>query len=69
MSAIDDDLPEYWLRGGDRLFVQNAGGVDAYLSTFRGERLYRMKKAFKMSGDLLVSQSEENTHERRLIFR
>jgi len=57
-------LPERWPRSGDQLFVQTSGGLDANLSTFRGERLYRMKKAFKTSADMLVSQSEENTHER-----
>ena len=65
MSSLEDDFPEHWPRTGDRLFVQGGWGVDAQLSTFRGERLYRMKKAFKTSGDLLVSQSEEDTHERQ----
>lgn len=63
-EEINTDLPEHWPRSGDRLFVQTSWGVDANLSTFRGERLYRMKKAFKTSADVLVSQSEENTHER-----
>ena len=58
------DLPEYGPRSVDQLFVQTSWGLDANLSTFRGERLYRMKKAFKTSADMLVRQSEENTHER-----
>jgi len=64
MSTDGDDLPEHWPRAGDRLFVQSHGAVDAPIATFRGERLYRMKKAFKTAADLLVSHSEENTHER-----
>ena len=64
MSEVNADLPEHWPRSGDKLFVQASLGLDANLSTFRGERLYRMKKAFKTSADMLVSQSEENTHER-----
>lgn len=63
MSEVNADLPEHWPRSGDQLFVQASLGLDANLSTFRGERLYRMKKAFKTSADMLVSQSEENTHE------
>lgn len=59
------DLPEHWPKRGDQLFVQTSGTSDADLSTFPGERLYRMKKAFKTSGDILVGQSEENIHERR----
>jgi len=43
MSEIDTDLPEHWPRAGDRLFVQTSWGLDANLSTFPGERLYRMK--------------------------
>ena len=58
------DLPEHWPRSGDQFFVQTSWGLDANLSTFRGERLYRMKKGFMTSADMLVSQSEENTHER-----
>ena len=65
MPAIDDDLPEYWPRASDRLFVQNCWAIDAEIATFRGERLYRMKAAFKTAADLLVSQTEENAHERR----
>ncbi len=65
MPAIDDDLPEYWPRAGDRLFVQNSWETDAEIATFRGERLYRMKKAFKTAGDLLVNQTEEDAPERR----
>ena len=63
-EEISADLPEYWPRSGDRLFVETAWGLAAHLSTFQGERLYRMKKAFKTAADMLVSQSEENTHER-----
>ena len=65
MSTIDDDLPRYWPKIGDRLFVQNHWTVDAEIATFRGERLYRMKKAYKTAADQLVKQTEENTHERR----
>lgn len=61
------DLPEYWPRSGDQLFLQTSRGLGANLSTFRGERLYRMKKAFKTSADMLVRQSEENTHERSTL--
>ena len=64
MSEANADLPKHWPRSGDQLFVQASWGLDAHLSTFRDERLYRMKKAFKTSADMLVSQSEENTHER-----
>jgi len=64
MSIDGDDLPEHWPRAGDRLFVQCHWTVDAPIATFPGERFYRMKKAFKTAADLLVSYSEENTHER-----
>ena len=65
MPAIDDDLPEYWPKAGDRLFVQSCWAIDAEIATRRGERLYRMKKAFKTAADLLVSHTEPNAHERR----
>ena len=65
MSTIEDDLPEYWPRIGDRLFVQNSCRTNADIATYRGERLYRMKKAFKTSADLLVYQSEQDANERR----
>ena len=64
LEEIHADLPEHWPRAGDRLFVQTTWGLAAHLSMFQGERLYRMKKAFKTTADMLVSQSEENTHER-----
>ncbi len=65
MPTIDNDLPEDWPKTGDRLFVQSPWEIDAEIATFRGERLYRMKNAFKTAADLLVSQTEENAHERR----
>jgi hypothetical protein len=64
VEDINADYPEHWPRPGDRLFVQTSCGLDAQISTFRGERLYRMKKAFKTSADHLVSYSEDNPHER-----
>jgi hypothetical protein len=64
MSEDNDDLPKDWPRIGDRLFVQNCWKFDAPIATFRGERLYRMKKAFKSAADLLVIYTEENAHER-----
>ncbi len=62
MSTTDDDLPVYWPRVGDRLFVQSRWTV---VATYGGERLFRMKNAFKRAGDLLVRHSEENAGERR----
>ena len=67
-EEINTDLPEHWPRLGDRLFSQTSWALDADLSTFRGERLYRMKKAFKTSDDILVSQSEQDTQERRNLI-
>jgi hypothetical protein len=64
MSKDDYDLPKHWPRVGDRLFVQNCWRLDAAIATFRGERLYRMKKAFKNAADLLIVYTEENAHER-----
>lgn len=64
MSQDDYDLPKHWPRVGDRLFVQHCWTLDAAIATFRGERLYRMKKAFKNAADLLVVSTEENAHER-----
>ena len=64
MSEHNDDLPECWPRIGDRLFVQNCGSLDANIATFRGERIYRMKKAYKNAADLLVAYTEKNVHER-----
>lgn len=65
MSEDNYNLPKYWPRVGDRLFVQNCWTLDAEIATFRGERIYRMKKAFKDAADLLVVYTEENAHERR----
>ena len=65
MITIDDDLPECWPRAGHRLFVENCWAVDAEIATFPGERLYRMKTAFKTAADLLVDRTEEAPHERR----
>ena len=62
---MEDNPPEHWPKIGDLLFVQNSRATDADIATFRGERLYRMKKAFKASADLLVNQSEQDAHERR----
>ena len=64
MSQDDYDLPKHWPRVGDRLFVQNCWTLDAAIATFHGERLYRMKKAFKSAADLLIVYTEENAHER-----
>lgn len=65
MPTIGDDLPEEWPKAGDRLFVKNGLAIDAEIATFGGERLYRMKKSFKTAADLLVSQTEQDTCERR----
>ena len=64
MPNDDNDMPKYWPNIGDRLFIQNFHALDAAIATFRGERLYRMKKAFKKAADLLVDHTEENVHER-----
>ena len=64
MSKDGYDLPKHWPRVGDRLFAQNRWTLDAAIATFRGERLYRMKKAFKSAADLLIVYTEENAHER-----
>ena len=64
MPNDDYDMPNYWPNIGDRLFIQNSHALDATIATFRGERLYRMKKAFKKAADLLVAHTEENVHER-----
>jgi hypothetical protein len=65
MPTIGDCLPRFWPKPGDRLFVQSCPTVDAEIATFGGERLYRMKKAFKTAADLLVTKTEEAPHERR----
>ncbi len=65
MSEDNDDFPKYWPRTGNRLFVQNCWKLDAEIATFRGERIYRMKNAFKNAADLLVIYTAENAHERR----
>lgn len=65
MSEGNHDLPEYWPRVGDRLFVQNCWEFDAEIATFRGERIYRMKKAFKNAADMLVTYTENISYERR----
>lgn len=58
------DFSEYWPRSGDRLFVPGNPGRDAEIAGQAGERMYRMKVAFKNTADLLVSHTEENVHER-----
>jgi hypothetical protein len=60
----DDDMPEGWPKIGDRLFVPTLREFPN-IATFSGERIYRMKKAFKNAADLLVTYTEEITYERR----
>lgn len=64
MVRGNDDLPDHWPRMADHLFAQNCWAFDASLSTFRGERMYRMKKASRNAGDLLVAHTADNAHER-----
>lgn len=65
----DDELPEYWPRPGDRLFIQNKYGYDAEIAVSPAERSYRMKKAFKDAADLLVSYTEDTPNaERNMLW-
>lgn len=60
----DDDVPEGWPKLGDRLFVQTIREFPN-IATHSGERIYRMKNAFKNAADVLVTYTEEITYERR----
>jgi hypothetical protein len=64
LSEHNDGLPEGWPKIGDRLFVPTLLEFPN-IATFSGERIYRMKKAFKKAADLLVTYTEDITYERR----
>jgi len=36
MSNDEHDIPKYWPKIGDRLFIQNSYALDAAIATFRG---------------------------------
>jgi hypothetical protein len=65
MSENEVELPEYWPRLGQHLFVPGSPGRDAEIALGSGERMFWMKKAFKNTADFLVTRTEENYHERR----
>ncbi|HEY4372508.1 MAG TPA: hypothetical protein VGN52_11340 [Burkholderiales bacterium] len=52
----EDRLGSRWPMNGDRLFVEGTFGFGSPLTDDIGERLYRMPKAYKRAGDLLISQ-------------
>lgn len=58
MSDSALDLPEYWPRLGERLFVPGSPGRDADVASGLDERMYWMKEAFKEAADLLSTQAE-----------
>lgn len=58
MSESEIDLPEYWPRIGERLFIPGSPGRDAELSASFDERMYRMKAAFKSAADLMVEHTK-----------
>jgi len=64
MLESNEEFLENWPRIGDRLFVQNSWAIDAAIATSRGERLYRLKIAFKNAADLLVNHTTTHPHER-----
>ncbi|MFL6259802.1 MAG: hypothetical protein ACJ76Y_08840 [Thermoanaerobaculia bacterium] len=58
------ELPEYWPKPGERLFVPGSPGRDADVASGLVERMYWMKEAFKEAADLLSIQAEENHYEK-----
>jgi hypothetical protein len=67
MSDSTLDLPEYWPRLGERLFVPGSPGRDAYVASPLDERMHWMKEAFKEAADSLAIQAEEN-HYKKSMF-
>lgn len=63
MSESEIDLPEYWPRQGERLFVPGSPGRDAEIAENQAERIYRLKEAFKKAADLMVARTREDAHE------